>query len=154
MRSLVKRLSRMLMAAPRRSGSPRTAQMPASRCSAELVLHHDGVAVRSGETHADAVVRETVALDQHLARVLGDVDADVAGLDRGRLQAELLGAQQDARGLAIANAQSFDGDICARDVEHRAARQRARIDLGIPARAADETHAAWIRRAAARRSRA
>ena len=51
------------------------------------------------------------------------------------------GAQQDARGLAVANAQAFDGYLRTGDVEHRAARQGAGVDLGARLRD-DQSHAA------------
>ncbi len=96
----------------------------------ELILDDAGIAIRSGETHADAVIRKAVALDQYLAGILRNVHADIAGLDRGRLQPKMLGTQQDARRLAIANVQALDGHIGTGDVEDRASRQCGCVDLG------------------------
>ena len=124
MRSLVKRFSRMLMAAPRGSGSPRTAQIAGVAMLVELVLHDDACcgsrrrsARRRGCSRSDCA--RSAPGWHSLRRRRRHRSASIV-VDCSR---KCCGAQQDARCLAIANAQAFDRRVGAGDVEDRAAGQ-------------------------------
>ena len=126
-------------------GALRTAQRPASLLPENSFFTTDVLRLEAAKRTPMRLFAEAVALDQHLRGVLRDLDADIAGLDRARLQPEAIRAQQNRRAGAVADQHALDGRVRARHVEHRQCRsapaRRSRRPLarhdGEPARGDD-----------------
>src|SRR6185437_6450411 len=107
----------------------RAAHRPDARVlvAGEFVAGDDRVASRGGKTDPDPIADEAIALEQRVARVLGDLHPDIARVGGRARQVEMDRAHQNRRAGAAGDRDPFDRGVRPGYIQHRPGAQRLRI---------------------------